>query len=138
MLKDYIVFWEEGLEIGYIVHHVATIIGCCLHLNFPSGAGLIALQTTQTEFGSAAFNYGVIFPSKFTKAAYLIIMVASNSFASYLSYLVCTELDIPNSWRGIYAFLTVLIIVLRCGGWFNELNAIRANGWPKSKEAKVE
>jgi hypothetical protein len=88
LLKDYIIFYEDGLELGYIVHHIASIIGIGMHLNFPAGAGLISLQACQCEFGSAAFSYGTMFPSKISKTAYLVLMLASNSFAIYLTSLV--------------------------------------------------
>jgi hypothetical protein len=49
-LKDFWLFYSEGLESGYALHHILSVAGCSMCLCMPGSAGLTSLQAVQVEF----------------------------------------------------------------------------------------
>ena len=116
LLKDYYLF-PEGLELGFLVHHIASIVGDCMCLSFPTGAAYIALNGAMAEFGSVFYNLKELVPSRASAAIYYIMMAFSNLSCTYISYQICFNLNTPEPWEGIYCFLAILILFIRWAGY---------------------
>ena len=133
MLKDYVVY-DSGLESVFVLHHLATILGCSLCLVVPAGFGLVTLNAVVAEFGSVFYNIKTLYPLRtFNHAVYLFTMGASNVLAVYIGqwFLRLPEMaGGDKAWvRYSYGALLVLLIIIRCGGWILGLSdaiAVRA------------
>jgi hypothetical protein len=114
-LKDFWLFYSEGLESGYALHHILSVAGCSMCLCMPGSAGLTSLQAVQVEFASALMSCSRLRPSLPTRVLYACTMSASNAFVGFLTVVVC-RLPIPWGYRATYTILAVLIVILRCAG----------------------
>ena len=112
LLKDYSSLYPIGLESGYVVHHLASVLGCSMCLMMPMGAGLTALNAIQAEVASAIYSASLLWPNALTVLAYRLLMTASNLFVCYLSYEVWLY-PIALGWRLPYAIMAVLLVALR-------------------------
>lgn len=114
LLKDYAV--DAGLETAYIVHHLASVIGCTMCLHFPQGAALVTLNAYQSEFTSALFSFSTVNPSLATKLMYFLTMGPSNFGAAVLAYIVHGYRMPLLPFRATYSGLAVLLVTLRTAG----------------------
>ena len=117
MLKDFAVY-PGGLETGYILHHIFTVVGCTLCLWFPSAVGVITFQAVQCEFASALFSAQSLYPTLLGKVLYFITMPGSNVLAAWLSWIVVVSwanlATFPE--RALYGALTVFLLIIRSVG----------------------
>jgi hypothetical protein len=125
LLKDAV--YSKGLSVPFILHHVASVGGCMMCLVFPTGATYVSLNAAQCEFASAFYNATIMMPgSHVWRLAYWLVMLGSNSFAMYLSYVQFAVLhNIHIAWRITYISLASLIVLLRCGGWVLNLKCAK-------------
>jgi hypothetical protein len=122
MLKDYTSLYPEGLQPGYVIHHLATISGCALCLLMPMGLGLTTFNAVQCELGSALYSLRLALPSNFTRTVYYVSMTTSNILGVYLAWTLFSY-PIPAFWRVIYAVLAVLIVALRTAALILDVQA---------------
>ena len=140
MLKDFAVY-PGGLETGYVLHHIFSVVGCTLCLWFPSAMGIITFQAVQCEFASALFSAQTLYPTGMGRALYFVSMTASNVGAAWLSWLVVAVFAdmAPLPHRGLYGTLTVLLLIIRSVGLLLEgMSAFSggSSGGEKKKEVK--
>ena len=117
LLRDFCGLYPGGLEWGYLLHHIFAIAGCSMCLHFPSLIGIIALNTVQCEFASCVYSLKMLYPGAMINLTYFVVMFCSNVMAVAIAMIVWGS-DINYELKYLYAFLTVLIVTLRCGGWF--------------------
>jgi hypothetical protein len=128
LLKDYTSLYPNGLESGYVLHHLVSIAGCALCLLMPMGLGLTTFNGIQCEFASALYSLRLALPSKFTKTLYYVGMCMSNILGAVLAYELFSY-PLAASWRVTYAVLAAVLIALRTGGLVLDVLAeIRASG----------
>ena len=116
LLKDFCGVHPKGLDAAFLGHHIFAIAGCTLCLYFPTLIGIIAFNTVQCEFASALFCLSILFPSSMTHALYFVIMAISNILTIPIFFIVWKS-SVNNFLKQTYGVLSVLLVLLRCGGW---------------------
>ena len=119
-LKDYYLF--TGLDTFFLIHHFASIFGCCVCLSFPTGAAYIGLNGVMGEIGSVFYNLKEFTPGPKSISSYYIMMTISNVLCTYFSFQICFNLGVPLPWNIIYGFLALLILILRWYGFVAYIN----------------
>jgi hypothetical protein len=139
MLKDFCgLYGKDGLEMGFVLHHIGGIAGCSMCLHFPSLVGLVAFNAVQCEFASAWYNLSVLYESTILNAIYVVLMGASNIATVPIGGWVFHG-PIEDMYRYGYVVLTVLIVFLRCGGWVVQLKSLcGGRGGGGGAEVKVK
>mmetsp|Transcript_60961 Transcript_60961/g.108333 ORF Transcript_60961/g.108333 Transcript_60961/m.108333 type:complete len:283 (-) Transcript_60961:22-870(-) len=109
-------------DIGFLIHHAATVAGCLFSLNVPVGRGLVTLNAINAYLGSAAFNLCDMVPFLYPDRPalkqkvvvfYWLVMTSSNGLACYVAvqfhHIAATEMRCHH----VYTVLTALLVLLR-------------------------
>jgi len=113
-IKD---FFKSRPNIGFVIHHIFTILACVLTLLTPAGLGLVAVNCVQAQLGSGFYNLYVFLPTTAMFWAFVVFMTASNAIGLWLlaKYI---GFDMPVVWKICYGIMVCGLCILRQGNVF--------------------
>ena len=142
LLKDFSGLYAQGLDVGFLLHHIGSIVGCSLCLHFPSLIGLIAFNTVQCEFASSMYNFKTLFHDSYGAQLLFFGCMGVSNIITIPIGVVVWHASIATEYRYTYGVLTALIVFLRCGGWAVNVQAYcstpRGSGSGSSSTKEVE
>lgn len=116
IMKDFIVY---DLDLGFLSHHLVTIMGCSMCLLVPVGGGYVTANAIIAEVGSSLWNYQVVYPSWFSYSLYVFLFQISNILPTYYGHIFIDlpELNDYQSIRVSYRIMLYILVLLRSGAW---------------------
>lgn len=114
----------NAFDLGLVVHHLATVIGCLFCLRLPLGKGVVVLNAVNANLGSAVFNFATMIPLMWptsrkrlqaARVAYWFGMTVSNVAGALLAmeFDRVTADEIETTSKRVYTVLTAILVVLR-------------------------
>ena len=134
MLKDFVVYAPEGLELHFALHHLATVLGniVCLAFGAHAGGALAALNSVVAELGSQCYNVDVLLGAGGGRAAKLLNVVGMTTSNAVIVLLTrrLWALPTPLWMRATYVALCSLIVLMRVAGTVLAAQALLAPSPP--------
>lgn len=101
-------------DIGLIIHHVFTVLGCVLCLLLPAGVGLVCMNCIDAQVGSGFFNAYVFYPARWNFWLFVAMMSVSNAVAIWLFFEFLT-LNLSLVWFMCYGIVVFALALMRQG-----------------------
>ena len=111
------------------IHHIVVMANCFATFFVPGGIGLFVLGTYVLEFGSAFFNFRVLYPkSALVKYAYYSVMPVTNVLGTILGWYMASNTPINPPLKSFYVLSIVGVCIGRQRHMFKDM------GWVGSKQ----
>ena len=130
----YLLFGSQARDCNHydnkliFIHHLVVMGNCVATLFVPGGVGLFILGTAILEFGSAFFNFRVLYPqSKPLKYAYYSVMPVTNGVAMALGLYMAMNVNLNLPLKSFFVSSIVGVCIGRQRHQFKDM------GWVGSK-----